>query len=1063
MLLVYWGATAIVLALLLIATAALLVKNKKTQALYENQLTTLSTMFNALPDMVLCKDVNYRYTSYNHHYGSFLGANETDMVGKTAEEVGRLPARIARSLLATDQKVIHEKQTVKDREWIEYPDGTEKYVELIKSPLIRDGKVTGLIGIFRDITDLKMAMDEIDRQNELLETANKVSAFLLDPDIRRFENSLFEALGLLAKALDVDRVYIWKNFYEDSVRFSVQIYQWTSESGQQLDVESAAHAPFSEAWSKFLSEGRCVSGITSNMSPEQREQLNARGVKSLIGVPIFVHEDYWGFVSFDDCRRERFFTETEELIIRSAGRMIANAVMRYEMTHEIIAKSAQLEEAIELAEESSRAKSDFLARMSHEIRTPMNAVIGMTELALREDMPNSAREHIVTVKHAGANLLSIINDILDFSKIESGGVIIARRNYSLSSLINDVISIIRMRAVDSHIRFAVNIDSTLPNALIGDDSRIRQILINILGNAVKYTDKGYVSFSVSGDIVDEKTVVLKMVVEDSGRGIKAEDIENIFNEYVQVQVRSRDVEGVGLGLPISYYLAKSMAGEITVESEYGKGSTFTVFLPQEIHRPEKLAAVDKAEQINTLIFERREIYADSTVYALNSLGVKYELVSNDAELFDKLDNSIYSFIFMAHVLFENHKEKILRSSNNSVIVLMTEFGHAVPDGMWNVISMPIHAISVANLFNGASESFAYNTSAELTARFIAPDARVLVVDDITTNLRVASGLLTPYKMQVDLCSSGADAIEAVKNSDYDLVLMDHRMPDMGGIEATRIIRAMGIDDLYLNELPIVALTANAVSGTKEMFLESGFNDFMTKPVDTVRLNEILEQWLPRQKQVRVVEDKRSAAAAKEQLSRELIKIEGLDTYKGALLSGGKMEMYLETLAVFHNDGSERLQKLRQSSKADDLSLYIVYVHALKSALANIGADKLSDTARTLEEAASRGDSAYIEVNNEAFVAELEVLLVNIDAALPSLEKREQTEPDNQNKEQYYVVLNRLKKALEDMNAGVMNRSVDELLQLAWDDKTKAAVRDISKNILLGEYDEVEKFIDSLLE
>jgi signal transduction histidine kinase/CheY-like chemotaxis protein len=502
-----------------------------------------------------------------------------------------------------------------------------------------------------------------------------------------------------------------------------------------------------------------------------------------------------------------------------------------------------------MAEAASKAKSDFLAKMSHEIRTPMNAIIGMAELALRESRPNIIREHIITIKQAGANLLSIINDILDFSKIESGKLEIIPSDYQFSSLINDVVSIIRMRVVDSNLSFVVNIDCNVPNSLFGDEARIRQAMLNLLTNAVKYTKKGFVSFSVSGEITEDK-VFLTIDVTDSGNGIKQEDLRKLFGEFVQVDLAShKGIEGTGLGLVITKKLVNAMGGDISVQSEYGKGSTFTITLLQEIRSPEPLASVEKPEEKSVLVYEPNEIHANSIICTVDNLGVVCYRVENDYDLREKLQSKDCTFLFVSYSLLINAKAIIRELKSKIQIVVLTEFGNATADMKLDALSMPVHSLSVANILNGVSGRFSYSANEDASAaRFSAPKARILIVDDIGTNLKVAEGLLLPYNMQIDLCMSGSAAIEAVKKYSYDLVLMDHMMPQMDGIEATKLIREMGSENPSYAELPIIALTANAISGIKEMFLANGFNDFISKPIDTVKLNIVLARWIPKEKQ-----------------------------------------------------------------------------------------------------------------------------------------------------------------------------------------------------------------------
>ncbi len=604
---------------------------------------------------------------------------------------------------------------------------------------------------------------------------------------------------------------------------------------------------------------------------------------------------------------------------------------------------------------ASKAKSDFLARISHEIRTPMNAITGMAELALRENIPHSAKEHIITIKQAGNNLLSLINDLLDFSKIESGKLEIVPSNYLFSSLIFDVVNIIKMRVIDSNISFVVNIDSKIPNSLFGDETRIRQVLLNILSNAVKYTKKGFVSFSISGEITEDE-VLLTIDVSDSGNGIKPEDLNKLFSEFVQVDLAShKGVEGTGLGLVITKKLVNAMGGDIEVQSEYGKGSTFSIKLSQKIHSPEPLASVEKAEEKSVLVYEQNKIYASSIVYTVENLGVDCHKVEDDEDLHKKLQDKDYTFLFVSYSLLKNAKAIIKVLKSKTEIVVLTEFGRVSMNINFDILAMPAHSISIANILNGISDNnFSYSTNEDAYAQFSAPKARILIVDDIGTNLKVAEGLMLPYKMRIDLCFSGAEAIEMIKKNFYDLVFMDHMMPGMDGIDTTKFIREMGSENPYYADLPIIALTANAVSGTKEMFLSNGFNDFLSKPIDIIKLNVILGKWIPKEKQ--------------EKLNADIneVEVEGLDS-----------KIDIVVLTAFHKDGLRKIKEIKKCLEVKSYSTYTTYIHELKNDCSNLGAHDLFEQAEALEIAGKQENSRFIDSNNLQFLISLKILLNNI--------------------------------------------------------------------------------------
>jgi signal transduction histidine kinase/CheY-like chemotaxis protein len=511
------------------------------------------------------------------------------------------------------------------------------------------------------------------------------------------------------------------------------------------------------------------------------------------------------------------------------------------------------------AESAARAKSAFLANMSHEIRTPMNAILGMVELLLRKQIPADAAEDARSIKQAAVNLLNIINDILDLSKIESGRLDIIPEEYNFSSLINDSINIVRMRVLEKPIMFIANIDSKMPDKLVGDAVRFRQILINLLTNAVKYTQEGFVRLEIFGENLpdkDDDDMLITIKVTDSGIGIKEENLQKIFGEFVQVDThRNRSIEGTGLGLAISRNLCRMMGGDITVESVFRSGSVFTATIHQKVMKSDPCATVNSKENLKVLLYEKRKDYADSIEWSLKNLAIPVDRVDNHTDFESLFLNGMYNFVFVSTQASDATKELVRDKAKLALLADSSEIVTAlrtIP-----VISMPAHTISIANVLNGITVKEKIERS---KTRFVAPDAKLLVVDDIVTNLNVVKGLLADYKMQIDVCTSGMQAIDMLENDmSYDLVFLDHMMPEMDGMECISIIRAKPAD--YYKRLPIIALTANAVSGMREMYLQANFSDYLSKPIEISRLDEIIRKWIPAAKQIARLDinDPRNAA------------------------------------------------------------------------------------------------------------------------------------------------------------------------------------------------------------
>jgi len=690
------------------------------------------------------------------------------------------------------------------------------------------------------------------------------------------------------------------------------------------------------------------------------------------------------------------------------------------------------------AQMASEAKSSFLSNTSHEIRTPMNAILGMADLIMHEEASDTVRGYATDIRNASRGLLTIINDILDISKIESGKLEITPARYHISSLIADTISIVRMRTEEKNLLFAAHIDPNIPSELIGDETRIKQVLINLLNNAVKFTREGEITLTLRYRIQGELCQLL-ITVEDTGIGIKSEDLSNIFNLFQQVDTKiNRNIEGTGLGLSISQQLVEMMDGFIDVQSQYGVGSIFRVSIMQHIASREPMTQLVNPERNAVLIYENRPLYLNSLTYALDSLGCNYVICSNRSDMYEHLDSARYGYLFISSLYINNVQAVASQKQPDAVLVVLSGDGNVHSDAI--SISMPIHCLQIANILN---DKYSGMVSDLAISELAAPEAKVLVVDDNAVNLKVAIGLLNLFEITADTALSGHLALEMVQQTDYDLVFMDHMMPEMDGIDTTVAIRALG--EKY-RDLPIVALTANAIGGVKEMFIAEGLDDFIAKPIEIKKLSSVLQSWLPQSKQhAKTVESPTSPA---EPLAPA--KIRGVDFEIGLKHAGGHLGAYHEILAVYQDDCRGKISDIALEHQRGNLRALTIMVHAVKSASANIGAMALTVLAESLEAAGKAGDTGHLDAHLPKLLDDLSVLLADVGKYLDTLPKEAVTRDKPADMGYLRDTLTRMERYLDELDLDAMESALIDVSAYRWSEDILTCVH--KAKACMGQFD-----------
>ena len=893
-------------------------ERKQIEKTLERERTLLRTLIDNLPDAIYVKDTSSRYVQSNPAHVAFLGFDSPEaVIGKTP--VDFFSPEGAEKILADDRMVLQSGQSLTNREELVVirETGRSQWNQVSKVPLRDDsGKITGLLGISRDITARKRAELELAQQKQYFESLvviSPVAIVTLDQDHRVTEcNPAFENL-----------------------------FGYTREQVIGRDLDALVTSEETRAEANGYTQQTMQGGMVHGVGRRRRQDGTLVDVE-LFGVPVVVADQQIGVLG---------------------------------LYHDI----SDLVQAREQAEAADRAKSAFLAAMSHEIRTPLNGVIGMTGLLLDTPLNAQQRQFAETIRFSGENLLTIINDILDFSKIEAGRMELETTDFDLRQVVESIGALFAERAYQKGLELVVSVDPNAPTALRGDPFRLGQVLTNLIGNALKFTERGEVTLDVRLLETKERGVTLRFAVQDTGIGISTEQQARLFKPFSQADSSTtRKYGGTGLGLAISKRLVEIMGGQIAIDSPPGQGTTFWFTLQLEQGAPDALKRPVMAadlQGVRVLIVDDNATNRTVLHHQVIAWGMLPNSASNAAEALEKLRAASASEPFDV-VLLDIEMPgmdgaglaRAIRGDpalQAVKLILLTSVGRIGGDAAVQKLGLD------AALVKPVRQSELYNclitvlgvTPIEAGAAFQAvPHAakeegkgiRVLLAEDNVVNQQVAVFMLQARGYQVDVAGNGGEALEALARTAYDLVLMDCQMPEMDGFEATTAIRQR---EGSTRHTPIIALTAHALRGERDKCIAAGMDDYLAKPITPDVLYATLRRWLPGATAraepmpvaipLNVTAPVPPAVVPPTAEEEPILDSAVLENFR-ELQEPGAPDIIAQLIDLFLGELPQKLAAVHQAIEFRDAARLAKAAHTLKGSSANVGAPRAARVCLELE-------------------------------------------------------------------------------------------------------------------